>query len=71
MFLGFLSFMGISFISNNILTGLDLIVFGVLGCIGPVGFYNHYKGKQKKEVQDFNKSQTSFLLTEVLVELNL
>jgi len=35
-----------------VLSGLDLFVFGVLGCIGPVGFYNHYKSKQKKEVQE-------------------
>ena len=29
-----------------------MIVFGVLGCIGPIGFYNHVKQKQKSEIVD-------------------
>jgi flagellar protein FlaJ len=31
---------------------MDYIVFGVLGCIGPIGFYNHLKEKKKREVED-------------------
>ena len=34
------------------LSGIDFIVFGTLGCIGPVGFYNHVKAKRKKEVEN-------------------
>jgi len=28
------------------------LVFGVLGCIGPLGFYNAMKQKQKREIMD-------------------
>lgn len=45
----FLTFIGIS-IAGDFLTGMDFIVFGVLGCIGPIGFYNHIKDKRKREV---------------------
>jgi len=37
---------------GDFLTGIDLVVFGVLGCIGPIGFYNYRKEKIKKEVQE-------------------
>jgi len=50
--LGFFSLLGISIFPGDVLTGLDLIVFGVLGCIGPIGFYNHMKEKRKREVQE-------------------
>ena len=33
-------------------TGLDFVVFGVLGCIGPIGFYSHVKARRKKEVEN-------------------
>jgi len=33
-------------------TGIDLIVFGLLAAIGPMGFYNHIKAKQKKDIED-------------------
>ena len=46
MFLGAISFPG------EFLTGVDFIVFGVLGVIGPIGFYDHVKQKRKKEVAD-------------------
>ncbi len=46
----FLAFIGISIIPGNFLTGMDFVVFGVLGCIGPIGFYNHIKDKRKREV---------------------
>jgi flagellar protein FlaJ len=45
----FLSFIGIL---GGVLRGVDFIVFGVLGCIGPIGFYNHIKEKRKQEVMD-------------------
>jgi len=47
-----LSFIGISIFPGDLLSGIDLLVFGVLGCIGPIGFYNHHKEKIKKEVQE-------------------
>jgi len=30
---------------------MDFIVFGVLSCIGPIGFYNHMKESRKREVE--------------------
>ncbi len=50
--LALFSFIGVSIIPGDFLTGIDFIVFGVLGCIGPIGFYNHQKEKLKKEVQE-------------------
>jgi flagellar protein FlaJ len=50
--LGFFTFIGIHIFSKDLLSGFDLIVFGVLGCIGPIGFYNHVKQKQKREIVD-------------------
>jgi flagellar protein FlaJ len=35
-----------------VLSGVDFFVFGILCCIGPVGFYDHVKRKQKKEIHD-------------------
>jgi archaeal flagellar protein FlaJ len=34
------------------LTAVDYMVFGVLGCIGPIGFYNSKKQKIKREVME-------------------
>jgi flagellar protein FlaJ len=50
--LGLLKFAGTTIIPLEFLTGMDYIVFGVLGCIGPIGFYNHVKVKRKREVED-------------------
>ncbi len=47
-----MAFIGISFIPGELVTGTDFIVFGVLGCIGPIGFYNHVKEKRKREVEE-------------------
>lgn len=47
-----MAFIGISFIPGGFVTGTDFIVFGVLGCIGPIGFYNHVKEKRKREVEE-------------------
>ena len=49
---GFFSFVGMQIFPGDFLTGIDLVVFGVLGCIGPIGFYNYRKEKIKKEVQE-------------------
>ncbi len=49
---GFLAFIGISIIPGDFLNGMDYIVFGVLSCIGPIGFYNHIKEKRKREVEE-------------------
>ncbi len=48
----FFSFIGASLIPGDFLTGIDLVVFGVLGCIGPIGFYNYQKEKRKRLVQE-------------------
>ena len=49
---GFLALIGLPLIPGGFLTGMDYIVFGVLGCIGPIGFYNHVKVKRKREVEE-------------------
>jgi flagellar protein FlaJ len=49
---GFLDFIGISIVSGGFITGMDYIVFGTLGFVGPIGFYNHVKEKQKREVEE-------------------
>jgi flagellar protein FlaJ len=36
----------------SFLSGMDFIVFGILCCIGPIGFYNHMKEKLKKDVEE-------------------
>ncbi|HVQ01475.1 MAG TPA: hypothetical protein VMT57_08175, partial [Candidatus Thermoplasmatota archaeon] len=50
--LGFFSFIGTPLILQGILLPIDYLVFGVLGCIGPVGFYAAKKEKQKREIMD-------------------
>ena len=50
--MGFFTFLGAIRFPGNVLTGLDFIVFGILGCIGPIGFYDHMKQKRKKEIAD-------------------
>ena len=49
---GFLAFIGISIITGDFLNGMDYFVFGVLCCIGTIGFYNHIKEKRKREVEE-------------------
>lgn len=44
--------MGQSIIGGGFLQPIDFVVFGVLGCIGPLGFYNSMKQKQKREIMD-------------------
>ncbi len=46
------AFMGQSIIGGGFLQPIDFVVFGVLGCIGPLGFYNSMKQKQKREIMD-------------------
>jgi flagellar protein FlaJ len=36
----------------TVLSGMDFIVFGVITCIGPIGFYNHMKENRKREVEE-------------------
>jgi len=50
--LAFFALIGTSLIPGDFLTGIDFIVFGVLGCIGPIGFYSHQKEKRKRLVQE-------------------
>lgn len=49
---GFFAFIGAPIIGVDFLTGIDYIVFGVLGSIGPIGFYYHVKEKRKREVAE-------------------
>ena len=50
--IGFFLFLNAFAFPGNILTGMDFIVFGILGCVGPIGFYDHIKQKRKKEIAD-------------------
>ena len=49
---GFLIMMGSITFPGKVLTGMDFIVFAILMCVGPIGFYDSMKRKRKKEVQD-------------------
>lgn len=49
--IGFLGLIGVLTFFDGALTGLDFIVFGILSCIGPIGFYTHIKAKTKKELE--------------------
>lgn len=51
-FIGILIYAGVVKISDNILTGIDFITFGLLTAIGPIGFYNHTKAKKKKLIEE-------------------
>jgi flagellar protein FlaJ len=50
--LGLLTFIGFSIIPENILSGIDFIVLGILSCLGPIGFYNHLITKKKREIEN-------------------
>jgi len=50
--LGLLAFIGYPLIAADLLQPIDYLVFGVLACIGPLGFYNAMKQKQKREIMD-------------------
>lgn len=50
--LGFLTLVGFIGFPGEIITWIDLMVFGVLSAIGPIGFYNHLMAKRKKEVEN-------------------
>lgn len=48
----FFAFIGQPMIGDGFLQPIDFVVFGVLGFIGPLGFYNSMKQKQKREIMD-------------------
>ena len=50
--LGILAFAGSNVFPENIVSGVDFFVFGLLSAIGPIGFYNHLKAKQKKNIEE-------------------
>lgn len=50
--LGFFTLIGVIGFFNNIISGVDFLVFGLLSIIGPVGFYNHLKAKKKREIEE-------------------
>jgi flagellar protein FlaJ len=49
---GFFAFLHHPIINVSFLQPIDYVVFGVLGCIGPLGFYNSMKQKQKRDIMD-------------------
>ena len=50
--LAFFAFIGQPIITIGFLQPIDYFVFGILGCIGPLGFYNSMKQKRKREIMD-------------------
>jgi flagellar protein FlaJ len=50
--LAFLAFTGINVFPEELISGTDFVVFGVLSTIGPIGFCNHLKAKRKKQVEE-------------------
>lgn len=50
--LGFFTLIGVIGFFNNIISGVDFLVFGLLSIIGPIGFYNHMKAKKKKDIEE-------------------
>jgi len=50
-FLCFLAIAGTYFFPEDLITAIDLFVFGLLSAIGPIGFYNHLKAKKKKDIE--------------------
>jgi flagellar protein FlaJ len=50
--LGVLAFTGTNVFPENMISGVDLFVFGLLSAIGPIGFYNHLKAKKKKDIEE-------------------
>ncbi len=49
---GFFSLIKKPIIATDFLTTIDYFVFGILGCIGPIGFYNHIKMKRRRNVEE-------------------
>ena len=49
---GYLAYLNQPIISVGFLDPVDYFVFGVLICIGPIGFYSAMKQKQKREIMD-------------------
>lgn len=50
--LGFMALLGVFEIAGGAINGVDLITFGLLTAIGPIGFYNHLKAKIKREIEN-------------------
>ncbi len=50
--MGFFVSIGGIHIPGNMLTNIDFFIFGVLGFIGPVGFYDSYKQKRRKDIEN-------------------
>jgi len=50
--LGFFTLIGVIGFFNDIISGVDFLVFGLLSAIGPIGFYNHLKATKKRETEE-------------------
>ena len=49
---GILAYLNLPIINLAVIQPFDYIVFGVLSCIGPIGFYNAMKQKRKRDIID-------------------
>jgi pilus assembly protein TadC len=49
---GFFAFIGHPIINVGFIQPIDYLVFAIMCCIGPIGFYNSIKQKQKREIMD-------------------
>lgn len=49
---GFFAMIGHPMMLKGIINPVDYLVIGVLGCIGPIGFYAHGKEKRKRELME-------------------
>ena len=50
--LGILALMGNNIFNKNLISSEDFFIFGLLSIIGPIGFYNHFKAKKKKDIEN-------------------
>ena len=50
--IGILGLIKVIELPEELITGVDFIVFGLLCAIGPIGFYNHIKAKRKRAVEE-------------------
>jgi archaeal flagellar protein FlaJ len=48
----FLTLLSIHIFPKTLFSALDLLTFGILSTIGPIGFYNHIKIKKRKDIQN-------------------
>ncbi len=50
--IGILTIFGVTGISEDFISGVDFLLFGLLSIIGPIGFYCHLKEKKRREIEE-------------------